>query len=317
MEVFWIIRRENFFSPTPDTPGKERGTRRNMTLVHSLADATRPAARTILVTGSTDGIGKATAKALARQGHRVLIHGKDRGKGRAVLREIGKEIDGATLDLFTADLSTLEGVRALAADVERRYERLDVLINNAGIYRAERVVTADGLEMTFAVNLLAPFLLSHLLMPLLEAGAPARIVNVASSAHFDANTFDWDNLQGEKRFEGWDAYSRSKLGVVLFTYTLAGKLDPGKVTVNCLHPGVICTKLLSSAFPEYPCETPEAGARTSVWLATSPAAGGVTGKYFDGMKEESSSAISHNQAIQERLWGYLEQVAGLGENNLP
>ena len=288
-----------------------------MTLVHSLADAPLPAVRTILVTGSTDGIGKATAEALARQGHRVLIHGKDREKGRAVLREIRKEVDGAALDLFTADLSSLDGVRALAAAVEHRYGRLDVLINNAGVYRAERSLTGDGLEMTFAVNLAAPFLLSHLLVPLLKGAAPARIVNVASSAHFDAPTLEWDNLQGEKHYEGWDVYSRSKLGVVLFTYSLARKLDPGQVTVNCLHPGVICTKLLYSAFPTYPCETPGAGARTSVYLATSPAVGGVTGRYFDGMKEESSSGISLDRDLQDRLWEYLEQVVGMKKNLAP
>ena len=281
-----------------------------MTLVHSLADASLPVTRTILVTGSTDGIGKATAKALARQGHRVLIHGRDREKGRAVLREIRKETGGATLDLLIADLSSLEGVRALASGVEDRYERLEVLVNNAGVYKAERVLTDDGLEMTFAVNLAAPFLLSHLLIPLLMAGTPARIVNVASSAHFDAHTLDWDNLQGGKQYDAWSTYARSKLGVVLFTYSLARKLDPGQVTVNCLHPGVICTKLLYSAFPEYPCETPEAGARTSVYLATSPAVAGVTGKYFDGMKEERSSGISHDRDLQDRLWAYLGRVTG-------
>jgi NAD(P)-dependent dehydrogenase (short-subunit alcohol dehydrogenase family) len=281
-----------------------------MTLVHSLAGASLPVARTILVTGSTDGIGKATARALARQGHRVLIHGRDREKGRAVLREIGKESDGATLDLFTSDLSTLGGVRGLADQVGDRYERLDALINNAGVYMPDRVLTRDGLETTFAVNLAAPFLLSHLLMPLLEAGAPARIVNVASSAHFDAHTLDPDDLQGENRYGGWEAYARSKLGVVLFTYSLARRLDPGQVTVNCLHPGVICTKLLYSAFPDYPCEPPEAGARTPVYLATSPSVAGVTGKYFDGMKEERSSGISHDRDLQERLWEYLGRVAG-------
>ena len=281
-----------------------------MTLVHSLADASLPVTRTILVTGSTDGIGKATAKALARQGHRVLIHGRDREKGRAVLREIRKETGGATLDLLIADLSSLEGVRALASGVEDRYERLEVLVNNAGVYKAERVLTDDGLEMTFAVNLAAPFLLSHLLIPLLMAGTPARIVNVASSAHFDAHTLDWDNLQGGKQYDAWSTYARSKLGVVLFTYSLARKLDPGQLTVNCLHPGVICTKLLYSAFPEYPCETPEAGARTSVYLATSPAVAGVTGKYFDGMKEERSSGISHDRDLQDRLWAYLGRVTG-------
>jgi NAD(P)-dependent dehydrogenase (short-subunit alcohol dehydrogenase family) len=283
-----------------------------MTLVHSLADSSLRVAKTILVTGSTDGIGKATAKALARQGHRVLVHGRDREKGRAVLREIGKEAEGSTLDLFTADLSSLRGVRGLADQVGDRYERLDVLINNAGVYMPGRVLTGDGLETTFAVNVAAPFLLSHLLMPLLEAGAPARIVNVASGAHFDANTLDWDNLQGEKRYEGWEAYSRSKLGVVLFTYSLARKLDPGQMTVNCLHPGVICTKLHYSASPDSPCEPPEAGARTPVYLAASPGVEGVSGKYFDGMKEERSSGISHDRDLQDRLFGYLERVAGLG-----
>lgn len=282
-----------------------------MTLVHSLADASLPVTRTILVTGSTDGIGRATATALARQGHRVLVHGRDRGKGRAVLREIGREAAGATPDLFIADLSSLEGVRALAAGVKDRYEHLDALVNNAGVYMPERVLTGDGLEMTFAVNLAAPFLLSHLLMPLLEAGAPARIVNVASSAHFDADTLDWDNLQGEEQYGGWEAYSRSKLGVILFTYALARKLDPGQVTVNCLHPGVICTRLLYSAFPDYPCEPPEAGARTPVYLATSPEVAGVTGGYFDGMKVARSSGISHDRDLQDRLFGYLEKVAGL------
>lgn len=282
-----------------------------MTLVHSLADASLPITRTILVTGSTDGIGKATAKALARQGHRVLVHGRDPEKGRAVLREIGKETGGATLDLFTADLSSLKGIRSLAASVTERYDRLDVLINNAGVYLPGRVLTGDGLEVTFAVNLVAPFLLSHHLMPLLTVGAPARIVNVASSAHFDAGTMDWDNLQGEKQYDGWGAYSRSKLGVILFTYSLARRLDPGQVTVNCLHPGVICTKLLYSAFPDYPCEPPDTGARTPVYLATSPRVAGVTGKYFDGMKEERSSRTSHDRDIQDRLWGYLEKVAGL------
>ena len=282
-----------------------------MTLVHSLADSALPVTRTILVTGSTDGIGKATATALARQGHRVLIHGRNREKGRDVLREIGKETGGATLDLFTADLSSLEGIRALASGVKDRYERLDVLINNAGVYMPERVLTTDGLETTFAVNLAAPFLLSHLLMPLLESGAPARIVNVASIAHFDAGRPDWDKLLGEKQYSGWKAYSLSKLGVVLFTYALARKLDPGQVTVNCLHPGVICTKLLYAAFPDYPCEPPEAGARTPAYLATSIGVEGVSGKYFDGMKEERSSRTSHDRDLQDQLSRYLEKITGL------
>jgi NAD(P)-dependent dehydrogenase (short-subunit alcohol dehydrogenase family) len=281
-----------------------------MTLVHSVADASLPVTRTILVTGSTDGIGKATAVALARQGHRVLVHGRDREKGRAVLAEIRREAENPDLDLFTADLSSLEGIRGLAGDVGDRYERLGVLINNAGVYMPGRVLTGDGLETTFAVNLLAPFLLSRLLLPLLSSGAPARIVNVASSAHFDAEGMDWDNLQGERQYDPWGAYAQSKLGVVLFTYTLARRTAPGQVTVNCLHPGVICTKLLHSAFPVYPCEPPEAGARTPVYLATSPRVSGITGKYFDELREARSSRISHDPEAQDRIWSYLEGVAG-------
>jgi NAD(P)-dependent dehydrogenase (short-subunit alcohol dehydrogenase family) len=308
----WVHREENLFIPVPDTPSKEEGDRgRTMTLSHSMAEVLPRSRATILVTGSTDGIGKATARALARQGHRVIIHGRDPEKGRAVLREIRKESGGAALDLVTADLQTLQGVRSLAAGVEDRYGRLNVLVNNAGVYMPERVLTPDGLEMTFAVNLLAPFLLSRLLIPLLGSGAPARIVNVASGAHFDAGEVDWENLQGERKYDGWGAYARSKLGVVLLTYALARELDPAQVTVNCLHPGVICTKLLFSAFPGYPCEPPEAGARTPVFLATSPEVEGVTGKYFDGMREARSSRISQDRGIQDRLWEITRSLAGL------
>jgi NAD(P)-dependent dehydrogenase (short-subunit alcohol dehydrogenase family) len=282
-----------------------------MTMSHSPAGATLPAVRTILVTGSTDGIGKAAALALARMGHRVLVHGRDPGKGRAVLAEVRKAGSPGP-DLFTNDLSTLAGIRALAAEVGDRNGRLDGLINNAGVYQAERVLTADGLETTFAVNLLAPFLLSQRILPLLSAGAPARIVNVASSAHFDAERMDWDNLQGERRYRGWDAYAQSKLGVVLMTAAFARRLDPARVTVNSLHPGVICTKLLFSAFPSYPCEPPEAGARTPVYLATSPGVEGVTGKYFDGMQEARPSRIARDRDVQERLREVLGEIAGTG-----
>jgi len=263
---------------------------------------------TILVTGSTDGIGRATATALARQGHCILIHGRNPDKGRAVMEEIRQETGSTSLDLFLADLGSLQQIRNLAATVRARHSRLDVLINNAGVYMPERVVTEDGIEMTFAVNLLAPFLLTRLLMPLLEAGAPARVVDVASIAHFEAKEMGWANLQGERHYDPWQAYALSKLGVVLLTAAFAKKLDPGKVTVNCLHPGVICTKLLYSAFPNYPCDPPEMGARTSVYLATSPEVAGVTGKYFDGMKEARTSRLARNRELQDRLWAVMERL---------
>jgi NAD(P)-dependent dehydrogenase (short-subunit alcohol dehydrogenase family) len=282
-----------------------------MTLSHAFADPVAFRSRTILVTGSTDGIGRATALALARLGHRVLVHGRDPAKGVAVLGEVRKAGSPGP-DLFTADLSTRAGTRGLAAEVRDRNDRLDVLVNNAGVYQEDRVLTAEGLETTFAVNLLAPFLLSELLLPLLSASAPARIVNVASGAHFDAERVDWDNLQGERRYRGWDAYVQSKLGVVLLTASLARRHDPKEVTVNCLHPGVICTKLLAAAFPSYPCEPPEAGARTPVYLATSAEVDGVTGKYFDGMQEARPSRIARDHDTQERLRGILGEIAGTG-----
>jgi NAD(P)-dependent dehydrogenase (short-subunit alcohol dehydrogenase family) len=281
-----------------------------MTLSYSSSGPAASRSRTILVTGSTDGIGKATALALARMGHRVLVHGRDPAKGRAVLGEVQKA-GSPGADLFSADLSASGGVRGLAAGVEDRYDSLDVLINNAGVYREERILTAEGLETTFALNLLAPFLLSHLLLPLLSAAGPARIVNVASSAHFDAERMDWDNLQGEKRYRGWDAYAQSKLGVVLMTAALARRYKPSQVTVNCLHPGVICTKLLYSAFPSFPCEPVEAGARTPVHLATSAEVEGVTGKYFDTMQESRPSRIARDHDTQERLLEILGGLAGI------
>ena len=282
-----------------------------MTLSHSLSGGAPFTRRTILVTGSTDGIGKATALALARLGHQVLVHGRDPGRGEAVLRMIRRETGGTHPDLFTADLSTLEGVRGLAGAVTDRYDQLDVLVNNAGVYLPERVLTADGLETTFAVNLLAPFLLSNLLLQALRTAAPARIVNVASGAHFDARRMDWENLGTGQEYDGWGAYARSKLGVVLMTFASARRLDPAQVTVNCLHPGVICTKLLHAAFPSYPCEPPEAGARTSVYLATSPEVAGVTGKYFDGMREARPSRAAHDREAQERLMELLGRISGV------
>jgi NAD(P)-dependent dehydrogenase (short-subunit alcohol dehydrogenase family) len=207
--------------------------------------------RTVLVTGSTDGIGKATALGLARMGAEVLLHGRDPEKGREVREEIARKTGSDQLDLFIADLSSQRQVRRLAAEVVERHERLHVLINNAGTFQAEHRLTEDGLETTFAVNYLAPFLLTHELLGLLEESSPSRIINVASIAHWDTKV-DWNNLQGERLYDGHQAYALSKLGIVLFTYDLAERLKGSAVTANCLHPGVIKTKLLRSGFGNYP-----------------------------------------------------------------
>ncbi|HOI58000.1 MULTISPECIES: SDR family NAD(P)-dependent oxidoreductase [unclassified Methanoculleus] len=202
------------------------------------------AEQTILVTGSTDGIGKATARALLSQGHRVLLHGRNLGKGRAVLAELEAATGSDRLSLFVADLSVQERVRDLAREVGRAVDRLDVLVNNAGVFMPEREVLPGGIEMTFAVNYLAPFLLTHELLPLLERSVPARIVNVASIAHRSAQAPDLANAPGFEDYDGYKAYAVSKLGIVAFTTRLARTLEGTGVTANSLHPGVIDTRLL-------------------------------------------------------------------------
>ena len=200
----------------------------------------------ILVTGSTDGIGKATVTGLADGGADVILHGRDEKKGKRVQRELGKTGSGRP-DLFIADFARQDQIRELAADLMSRYSRLDVLVNNVGTYQKARHVTREGIELTFAVNYLGPFLLTHLLLPLLRKNS--RIVTVASSAHEDVDRIDWKNLPQERRYDPWGAYSLSKFADVTFTYTLARNLEGTGITANCLHPGVVDTKLSRSALP--------------------------------------------------------------------
>lgn len=263
--------------------------------------------KTVLITGSTDGIGMKTALGLARLGANVLIHGRNREKGKAVLKEISKVSGNSDLELFIADLSSQKQVRTLTADVQKNHERLDVLINNAGVFERERRLTEDGIEITFAVNYLAPFLLTNLLLDLLKKNAPSRIINVASIAHRSAAP-DWNNLQGERYYDGFDSYAMSKLCIVLFTYALSRRLECSKITANCLHPGVIKTKLLREGFGDYPGDTPEKGARTSIYLASSPEMEGMGGKYFENQRPARSSTISYDTALQERLWKISEKL---------
>jgi len=266
--------------------------------------------RTILITGSTDGIGRETAIRLARMGAQVLLHGRNRDRGKVALQEIRRGTGSDRLGFFLADLASLRQVRTLAAETRRFTDRLEVLINNAGTFQPRRALTDDGMETTFAVNYLAPFLLTHELLDLMKRSAPCRIVNVASAAHWDAR---WDpgNLQGEMHYEGFDAYSLSKLALVLFTYTLARRLRGTGITVNCLHPGVIRTKLLAAGFGDYPGDTPQRGARTSVYLASSQDVEEVTGQYFENCRIASSSPISHNRVAQEELWEISKKLAGV------
>ncbi len=265
--------------------------------------------RVVLVTGSTDGIGKATALELAWRGATVLLHGRNIRKGEAAVADIRRITGSDRLHLYIANFSSQEQVRRLAAQVKEEHDRLHLLINNAGTFEPERKITEDGWETTFSVNYLAPFLLTHELLDLLKASAPSRIINVASIAHWNG-AMDWDNLQGEKSYQGFAAYALSKLALILFTYFLAERLQGTGVTANCLHPGVIKTKLLRAGFGDYPGDTPEKGARTSVYLASSPKVEGISGRYFEECKAVSSSPISYDRNLQEKLWRLTKELTG-------
>ena len=249
---------------------------------------------TYLVTGATDGIGKETARVLAKKG-RVLVHGRTAEKAARAAKEVlGEPVFG--------DLSSLKEIRALASQVED----VDVLVHNAGVFMTERVTTVDGYETTFAVNHLAPFLLTQLLLPRLRGKDDARIVVVSSNAH-NGGHVDLSDLQMSRRYDGYRAYCTSKLMNILFTYELARR-EPS-IACNALHPGVINTKLLRVGFGMGGA-TVESGARTSVKVASDPALRGVTGKYFSDERERASSSESHDRELQRALWEASAQMVG-------
>ena len=264
--------------------------------------------KTVLVTGATDGVGRQTALELARMGARVLVHGRNKEKGARVLDELNRETCNENLSLYLANFSSLADVRRMADEIKREQSELQIIVNNAGNFYKEKQVSRDGYEMTFAVNFLAPFLLTNLLLDLIKASAPARIVHVASSAHHNAPLpLDWDNLQGEKSYNGFDAYAISKLAVVCFSNELAGKLEGSRVTSNSLHPGVIDTKLLRKSY-EMQGSSVEEGAQTSVYLASAPEVENVSGKYFSHMKERSISEPAADKENWARFWKLAEEL---------
>ena len=260
----------------------------------------------MLVTGSTDGIGKETARRLAQMGATVLVHGRSRKRGEKALEEILERTGSKKLGLVVGDLSSLSQVRGIAEQVKADYDRLDVLINNAGVVAEERTETEDGYELTFAVNHLAPFLLTALLLEELKESAPSRIITVSSIAHGGAR-IDFDDPNLERGYSMNKAYARSKLANLLFTYELARRLEGTGVTANALHPGVIGTKLLDVGFGGGGSPV-EPGAETSVYLATSPEVEDVTGRYFRKNRETNSS---HDEEAQRKLWELSERMVGL------
>jgi retinol dehydrogenase-14 len=279
---------------------------------------TRPmAGKVVLVTGGTGGIGKATAEGCAALGARVGIVGRDRARADAAAADIAKSAGAGVVDVFVADMASQAQVRRLAAEVLAAYPRLDVLVNNVGGVWARRHVTADGVEQTLAVNHLAPFLLTTLLLDRLKESAPARIVTVASATHSMGN-IDFGDLHGERKYSGVGAYNQSKLANIMFTYELARRLGGSGVTATALHPGVVRTNLggaeepllfkIASIAGRPFIKSPAQGARTAVYAATSPQAEGITGQYFVNSKPATSSKKSRDATAAARLWQVSDQL---------
>ena len=262
--------------------------------------------RTALVTGSTDGIGEQTARELARAGLRVIVHGRDAEKTEVTRAVLARELPHATLDSVVFDFEDLDAVRLGAERLLRKYPELHILVNNAGIYALETLKTARGIELTFQVNYLAPFLLTQLMLPSLARGAPSRIVNVSSMAHAVVPL----DLEKTARGEGFgtrEAYSRSKLANLLFTRSLSKRLRGSGVTVNALHPGMVSTKLLEEGFGGTGVPLAR-GAKTSTFLALAPELAAVTGKYFMNGRAIAPHPVALDDTAAEQLWRFSESL---------
>ena len=283
-------------------------------------DTTSMTGKVCLVTGATNGIGKETALALAKMGATTIIVARDPAKGAAVLEEIMRQSGNDGVELMHADLASLDSVRKLAADFQAKHQQLHVLVNNAGVYNIKRSETQDGFEATFGVNHLSHFLLTNLLLDVIKASAPARIINVSSASHKGAK-INFDDLQSEKSYRGLSVYGQSKLANVLFTYELARRLEGTNVTANALHPGVVLTgfgannagifRLLFRVFQTVARPfmlSPERGAETSIHLASSPEVEGVTAKYFVKKEPVPSNDISNETDVAQGLWQMSEEM---------
>ncbi len=266
---------------------------------------------TILITGATDGIGKQTARELVARGHHVVVHGRNEGKANAVRDDLRRAAKDARVDAVAFDLASLAEVRAGAARVLAEHPALHVLVNNAGVFMHERRLTVDGFETTFAVNHLAHVLLTELLLPRLEASAPARVVNVSSQAH-QGGRVKLDDLQLERGFSGFAAYAASKLANVLHANALAARHDSRRVSANSLHPGVISTKLLREGWGASGGSLAE-GARTSVRVAVDAELAGVSGRYFADGHETRPAMAALDETLQAELYQASLRLVGLAQ----
>lgn len=290
------------------------------------------AGKTGVVTGGSGGIGFVVARELARRGMRVLLVGRHPARTAAAAERIAAAIParvaggipggGAAVEPLLADLSSLREIERLAAEIGRRTRRLELLVNNAGAIFLKHQMSADGFELTFALNHLGYFALTHRLLPLLQAAAPARIVNVASSSHWQAGEFRPEELPHPPRYRGYRAYARSKLGNVLFTYEMARRLAGTGVTANAVHPGLVATNIMANNgllgrlgnwFIARRGLSVEQGAAGPLHLAAAPEAKGLNGRYFDQTQPAESSPQSYDPELAARLWRLSHQLTGLGE----
>ena len=275
--------------------------------------------KTVLITGGTSGIGKATAAALAAMGANVVVVGRNPERSEAAVEEIKAQSHSGSVELMLADLSVQAELRRLAKEFLRRHDRLDVLANNAGLVQSKRTETPDGIETTLATNHLAPFLLTNLLIERLEQSAPSRVITVSSEAQRWGN-MDFEDMQSRRKYRGFPVYGTTKLANIMFTYELAERLDGTGVSANCLHPGSVGTNfgqnnrgamaLFFRTFKLF-MRSPEQGADTLIWLSSSFEVDGVSGKYFSDRKEIEAKKVAYDPAARRRLWEISEDLTGV------
>jgi len=275
-----------------------------------------------MITGANSGIGKATAIGLAKLGAHLVLVCRSKEKAEEAIKEIKEKSGKESVDLFLADIASQKEIHNLVEEFKNKYEKLDVLINNAGVNLHKRTLTEDGIEITFAVNYLAQFMLSNLLFDNIKKGDPARIVNVASSVQ--SKSIDFENLNGEKNYGQLKAYALSKLAVVLFTYEFAKKVNGTGVTVNCLHPGFVKTNMIRNfrPFVKYFYHlvglfmiSPKRAAKKVIYLTSSPEVNGINGKYFKKGRMAESVKISYDEEIAKQLWDISVELTNVDFKN--